>query len=49
MSFSIQNILGTPLHAVAESNIAPAHVNLDFSLVKYEAPAELQLLGKQLS
>jgi hypothetical protein len=49
MSFSIQNIIGTPLHAVAESNIALAHLNFDFSLVKCEAPAELQLLGKQLS
>lgn len=49
MSFSIQNIIGTPLHAVAESNIALAHINFDFSLVKCEAPVELQLLGKQLS
>ncbi|KAJ5374379.1 hypothetical protein N7517_006385 [Penicillium concentricum] len=49
MSFSVQNIIGTPLHAVAESNIALAHLNFDFSLVKCEAPAELQLLGKQLS
>ncbi|KAJ5823821.1 hypothetical protein N7447_006161 [Penicillium robsamsonii] len=49
MSFSVQNIIGTPLHAVAESNIALAHTNIDFCLVKCEAPAELQLLGKQLS
>ncbi|PYI08303.1 hypothetical protein BO78DRAFT_339468 [Aspergillus sclerotiicarbonarius CBS 121057] len=49
MSASIQSIVATPLHAVAESNIALAHLNFDFSLVKYEAPVELQPLGKQLS
>ncbi|KAJ6094128.1 hypothetical protein N7467_002973 [Penicillium canescens] len=49
MSFSIQNIIGTPLHAVAESNISLAHLNFDFSLVKCEAPVELHPLGKQLS
>ncbi|PWY92995.1 hypothetical protein BO94DRAFT_564195 [Aspergillus sclerotioniger CBS 115572] len=36
-----QSIVATPLHAVAESNIALAHLNFDFSL--------LQPLGKQLS
>ncbi|GLA81319.1 hypothetical protein AtubIFM56815_004963 [Aspergillus tubingensis] len=49
MAGSIQNIVATPLHAVAESNIALAHVNFDFSLVKVEAPAELQPVGRQLS
>ncbi|OOF93336.1 hypothetical protein ASPCADRAFT_398398 [Aspergillus carbonarius ITEM 5010] len=49
MSASIQSIVATPLHAVAESNIALAHLNLDFSLVKFEAPVELQPLGQQLS
>lgn len=49
MAGSIQNIVATPLHAVAESNIALAHLNFDFSLVKVEAPAELQPVGKQLS
>ncbi|PYI27959.1 hypothetical protein BP00DRAFT_459790 [Aspergillus indologenus CBS 114.80] len=49
MSASIQSIVATPLHAVAESNIALAHLNFDFSLVKVEAPVELQPLGKQLS
>ncbi|KAJ5627388.1 hypothetical protein N7528_004815 [Penicillium herquei] len=49
MSFPIQNIIATPLHAVAESNIALARWDCDFSLVKFEAPLELQPLGKQLS
>lgn len=49
MSASIQNIIATPLHAVAESNIALAHLNFDFSLAKFEAPLELHPLGKQLS
>ncbi|GKZ35790.1 hypothetical protein AbraIFM66950_006585 [Aspergillus brasiliensis] len=49
MAGSIQNIVATPLHAVAESNIALAHINFDFSLVKVEAPAELQPVGRQLS
>ncbi|OJJ96449.1 hypothetical protein ASPACDRAFT_54370 [Aspergillus aculeatus ATCC 16872] len=49
MSASIQSIVAAPLHAVAESNIALAHLNFDFSLVKVEAPVELQPLGKQLS
>jgi hypothetical protein len=49
MSALIQSIVATPLHAVAETNIALAHLNFDFSLVKYEAPLELQPLGKQLS
>ncbi|RAL04544.1 uncharacterized protein BO80DRAFT_398847 [Aspergillus ibericus CBS 121593] len=49
MSASIQSIVATPLHAVAESNIALAQLNFDFSLVKVEAPVELQPLGKQLS
>ncbi|KAJ5547777.1 hypothetical protein N7513_005011 [Penicillium frequentans] len=49
MSGSIQSIVATPLHVVAESNIALAHLNFDFSLAKFEAPLELQPLGKQLS
>lgn len=49
MSASIQNIIATPLHAVAESNIALAHLYFDFSLAKFEAPLELHPLGKQLS
>lgn len=49
MSAPIQRIVATPLHAVAESNIALAHLNFDFSLAKFEAPPELLPLGKQLS
>lgn len=49
MAFSVQNIIGTPLNQVAESNIALAHVNFDFSLFKCEAPVELLPLGRQLS
>ncbi|KAF9894932.1 hypothetical protein FE257_004554 [Aspergillus nanangensis] len=49
MSASIQRIVATPLHAVAESNIGLAHLNFDFSLAKFEAPPELLPLGKQLS
>jgi hypothetical protein len=49
MAFSVQNIIGTPLNQVAESNIALAHLDLEFSLIKCEAPVELLSLGKQLS
>lgn len=49
MSGSIQRLVATPLHAVAESNIGLAHMSFDFSLFKCEAPAELVPLGQQLS
>ncbi|KAJ5769163.1 hypothetical protein N7520_003722 [Penicillium odoratum] len=49
MSLPIQSIVATPLHAVAESNIGLAHLHLDFSLAKFEAPLELRPLGKELS
>jgi hypothetical protein len=49
MSASIQRITAAAVHAVGEANLALAHVNFDFSLVKYEVPAELQPIGQNLS
>jgi hypothetical protein len=49
MSASIQRITAAAVHAVGETNLALAHVNFDFSLVKYEVPAELQPIGQRLS
>ncbi|GIK05453.1 hypothetical protein Aspvir_009563 [Aspergillus viridinutans] len=49
MSASIQRIAAAAVHAVGEANLALAHVNFDFSLVKYEVPAELQPIRQSLS
>ncbi|RLL97341.1 hypothetical protein CFD26_106249 [Aspergillus turcosus] len=49
MAASIQRITAAAVHAVGEANLALAHLNFDFSLVKYEVPAELQPIGQRLS
>ncbi|GFF42665.1 hypothetical protein IFM61606_07758 [Aspergillus udagawae] len=49
MSASIQRIAAAAVHAVGEVNLALAHLNFDFSLVKYEVPTELQPIGQHLS
>ncbi|KAL3444379.1 hypothetical protein BJX65DRAFT_297691 [Aspergillus insuetus] len=46
---SIQRVAAPAVHAVAEANFSLLQANVDFSLVKYEIPAELLPLGERLS
>ena len=49
MAVSVGRAAASLVSAVAENTIALAHMNVDFSLIKVEAPAELQPLRGVLS
>lgn len=49
IKMSIQKIAPSALAFNQEANFGLATVNVDFSLVKVEAPAEFRVLGKELS
>lgn len=46
---SIQRVSGSAVSSTIEANFALNHMNLDFSLVKIDAPTELRPLGNLLS